>query len=581
MFSASLLSMMVHSLPGEALRAFLGVPPIAPFLPEFGEVEEGAPYLSQRIPGPTKLQERFQRALDAFSGEWPRLPFVGRASAESYPGLAETLKASATGDPDRGFLWGRPPLDALITRYVNFGHLPAREEHLDLGTPVREAGVADATSMCEELLAHTPEPGTALVRAGIIDTGEVKPAGTTGAPRTFGGKLHHAVMHSPKGPVDLSIHAEEVLHVLLDRLKEKGTLDKTTVSMALMLAPMPDEVRKSMGCFAQHCAPEMLTAVRAMEAHLKSDQLPAVVNISLGTHVGPHNGASELESYISGTMFRPCERFPFAAAGNEGERGIAAQLDLLRDQTDYLKLLVGQHCTELLVEFWWDDAGPADVEVKASVQGSGFSPAVVVIGSATQATLEIAVSRGPMNLLTLCQAKSHGTMSCIAFAAKRPASAAAFSVAFDVTAKSSHTAVHTWVVICDAEQETRFETNSPWGTVSVPASDPRVVSVAGFNQAENQMMRESSRGPASRYSPAAPTHSPAMAHLAHYDRSGVTNYATSYASPRAAADATEALYDPRRCVNCTETTKLIEETYGSGSVAPTWNPRHGYRRQAK
>lgn len=66
--------------------------------------------------------------------------------------------------------------------------------------------------------------------------------------------------------------------MLLDRLsaphndKSKNMLTK--VSMALINNPTPDTVRLSKGCFDQHCAPEMLDAVKAINSLLDGDKLP-------------------------------------------------------------------------------------------------------------------------------------------------------------------------------------------------------------------------------------------------------------------------------------------------------------------
>jgi hypothetical protein len=188
-----------------------------------------------------------------------------------------------------------------------------------------------------------------------------------------------------------------------------------------------------------------------------------------------------------------------------------------------------------------------------------------------------------MTFLTLLHANSHGSMSCIAFAATRPAAAAGaqplseFRVSFDLTATSANATVHAWVVICEREQRTGFRQSGPEATVAAPASDSRVVSVAGYEPALQQMWRKSSRGPASRYSAGASTQSPAMAHLCQHVGPNGVDHGTSFASPRAAADATEPLADKNRRGNCTTVQELIRETYGS--IASAWDSRYGFRKQ--
>jgi hypothetical protein len=169
-------------------------------------------------------------------------------------------------------------------------------------------------------------------------------------------------------------------------------------------------------------------------------------------------------------------------------------------------------------------------------------------------------------------------MSCIAFAVTRPASASELHVSFDITAKSADAVVNAWIVICDPGMKTRFTGSGRDATISVPASDPKVVSVAGYDGTRKQMWRESSRGPASSYSNTSRTESPSMAHLVEPLGSGSASPGTSFASPRAAADAAQPIADPNRRSNCTEVEKLLAETYGTLTA---WDSRYGLHKQTK
>jgi len=113
---------------------------------------------------------------------------------------------------------------------------------------------------------------------------------------------------------------------------------------------------------------EMLDAIMALEAQLTQDNLPAAVNISLGTHIGPHNGDSPIEEYIATKLVRPGERFVVAAAGNDGGSGVAAKRVLVANERDFLSLRTGgPRCNEVLVEFWWDDANGGDLTIEAEI----------------------------------------------------------------------------------------------------------------------------------------------------------------------------------------------------------------------
>jgi Subtilase family len=576
MFSASLISLMVHSLPPEIAVAFPGV--------------DGNPGKTVGFLTSQTLAHVLEDARTRWSAEWPMLPIVGRLDRELVERARGMAKNGISSDPERGFVWGRIPLDALIQYYSGNSEEPPEREYIDLGTPVWPISAATgSTSNIGNLLARTPSPSNASVGAAVVDVGMTPLAGAKNVPQDFGGKLRH-VTYPPGTSIDLSPHSEEVLEVLLDRLSTVKMLDKTTVSMALIDCPTPDQIRNSKSCFEQHCAPEMLTAVQAINQLLDGDKLsdgtllPAVVNMSVGTHVGPHNGQSPVESFISGSVFKPERRFPFAAAGNEGRQGLSARLDLKHDESDYLDFVATETCTELLIEFWWDEAaGPAGVEIVAEIEAIGMSKSVIPIypGLATTALVASAVGqRSSVTFLTLCQSAAHGTMSCIAFAATRPTASSGanplpeLSIFFDITARLSDSVIHAWTVICDKDRRSSFIDSSREGTVSAPASDSKVISVAAYDPVRKQMWPFSSRGPASRYDRKAPTESPMMAHLGN--RSG-GHRGTSFASPRAAADATKALSDPVKRPNCTDAKKLIQQTYGS--ISTHCDPRYGFHKQ--
>jgi hypothetical protein len=277
MFSGSLLSLMVHSLPPEAMIAFpRGDKP--PFT----------------VPTSRRLAERLEQARINWTGEWPKLPVVGRVDPELVGRAKSMTKHEISSDPE--FVWGRIPLDDLIKHYLATSEDLPDKEYMDLGTPVWAASTTTgSTSKITNLLAQTASPTAATVGAALVDLGKTPAAGMTNVPQDFGGKLRHVTYPSGTS-IDLSTHAEEVLEVLLDRLSAKKMLTTATVSMALINNPTPDQIRLSKNCFDQHCAPEMLDAVQAINKLLDGDKLsdgtlmPAVVNMSVGTHVGPHNG---------------------------------------------------------------------------------------------------------------------------------------------------------------------------------------------------------------------------------------------------------------------------------------------------
>ncbi|WP_321962139.1 hypothetical protein [Paraburkholderia sp. J7] len=65
-----------------------------------------------------------------------------------------------------------------------------------------------------------------------------------------------------------------------------------------------------------------------------------------------------------------------------------------------------------------------------------------------------------------------------------------------------------------------------------------------------------------------------MAHLVEQVGAGPSAVGTSFASPRAAADAAQSLADPAKRPLCPEGDKLLEQTYGSSALS-NWNNRYG------
>jgi hypothetical protein len=66
-----------------------------------------------------------------------------------------------------------------------------------------------------------------------------------------------------------------------------------------------------------------------------------------------------------------------------------------------------------------------------------------------------------------------------------------------------------------------------------------------------------------------------MAHLGHLG----TELGTSFASPRACADAAAALADPKRKPSCKVAQSLMIAAYGLKTPLKDWNERVGFHRQ--
>ncbi|MCG2625915.1 hypothetical protein L6654_04680 [Bradyrhizobium sp. WYCCWR 13023] len=480
------------------------------------------------------------------------------------------------------FFWGRVPLDRLSDLFASSYAVPSDTEYLDLGTPVRALGSGSTYDQrCRALLGKAADSPSNLggrpakVGAAIVDMGVTSLV----APDDYGGKLRHAVTSG----VELSDHAEKVLSVLLDRLDHKGDLKDTTISCALVKPPS-HQIGLGRPCFDQACTPEVLSALQALEPQLTADGIPVAVNMSLGTHVGPHNGSSPLEDYIA-TTFVTSDRYVVAAAGNEGGKGCSGKRTILANEPEYLPLRIAANCKEVLVEFWWDESSAKGVSIDADIYeivggGSPINHGTLTIDGSIAGSLLTTASIGlPGTLAThsLFTAKCQNNFSCIAFALSAIGLASALPqmlVRFKLEA-TQDVAVNSWIVIAeDASGVTAFVEGGPEGSISVPATEEKVLSVAGL-RASGQMWEGSSRGPSAEYDRTRnPTGSPYMAHLA--DLAG-GEYGTSFASPRACADAVVTLNSAKRS-KCTDVATLLVETYGLKAL-PNWNPRFGYHKQ--
>ncbi|MDA9545318.1 hypothetical protein ACM43_12870 [Bradyrhizobium sp. CCBAU 45321] len=504
---------------------------------------------------------------------WPVIPISGRTTREvkKLEDQAQQTFGSTAATDGGFFFWARVPLHHLVNLFASWYGLSAHVEYVDLGTPVRALGSGSTYDQeCQRLLNQSAAPNAATVGAAIVDMGDL----SSGGPDSYGGMLRHTVSSG----VELSQHAEQVLSVLLQRLAP--VLRNTTVSCALVKPPSrPIVVGRS--CFDQACTPEMQTAMQALATQLANDGLPAAVNLSLGTHVGPHNGLSPLEQYVANTLITT-DRYVVAAAGNDGGTGCAAKRTMIADEPETFGLRSGVSCEELLVEFWWDDATAKDVEVVADVyeivQGGAMSNLATLTIDQTSAGMLTTTPVGlPGSMAThsLFSAKCQNNFRCAAFALssgmpgqKLPL----LHVQFKLTAKRDVT-INSWIVIAEKNPcLTAFVEGGHEGSICVPASDPSVLSVAGL-LSTGKMWTGSSRGPSAEYDAAGTSAgSPHMAHLADL---GGGVFGTSFASPRACGDAVATL-NSSKLSKCTSALTLLNETYQLGKLP--WNPRFGYHK---
>jgi hypothetical protein len=409
------------------------------------------------------------------------------------------------------------------------------------------------------------------VQVAVVDRGLDAP-GTT--PHDFNGKLAHA----SSTDVDISDHAMSVLSILLERLDNYGILPETEVICALVKEPASPIGRK---CFKHANAVELEDVLHKLQPLLSTGRLPVALNMSLGTHVGPHNGESPLEEFIRQLASPSSGQYFHTSAGNANMTGIASQRELTAGIPENLKLRTGPNaCGEILVEFWWREPPGGSLSIEVEVFSATDSPLwslpldPTYVGSALAA-----LPAGFNNVVceSLFHAQCHNDMSCIAFAlsTKQPPGLPILNIEFTLSCPVD-VVVNSWIVVSEDLLSAFLEGNNE-GTVSVPGSDPEVLSVAGV-RSSGQLWARSSHGPVGVYQRGTtPSTVPYVAFLASYRG----DWGTSFASPRACAATANIIRDASKRTQCTTIKDLVHEILYENLNLPSgsslsWNPRTGF-----
>lgn len=542
MFTASLQSMILHS----ALHNTFAQSPPATRL-DFQDLDDLADFLlgvsASGDPLPAIIRSR---------NPWP-LEFIGTGPGRQVDGR---------------FAWGRVPAADLAFLFRERRAVSSDEEMVDLGTTLHEhappAGSA-AAAITAVLASHTATNPDAIV--AIIDRGE----SVTGmSPETFGGRLAQVLTTN----LVMSAHALKVLHVLTDELAGLGELSRCELACALVPPPTS---QFGPACFAHANSVEMLTSLKALGSLYAGSHMPLLVNMSLGTHVGPHNGDSPLEEYIANFFANPTERALFVSGGNDAMLGVSARANPGPGMPETFKIRSGiSGARELLVEFWWEDNGSAPT-ISLDIADLGGGPSWLLSAASLNANRSGAAlgrltSVKGVQFCSLLHQRAHNGMSCAAVAITSTSPVPAFDV--DVTfACTRDTIVNAWIVVSD-DRSACFVAADRATTLNVPAADGKAISVAGASTA-GQPWTHSSRGPGAEYGKSPGSRAPMLAANAQYGAG--PDLGTSYASPRACAHAVPVLLDPSKVAAITSAADLALMVLGrSPSRRTAWNSRTGW-----
>jgi len=177
-------------------------------------------------------------------------------------------------------------------------------------------------------------------------------------------------------------------------------------------------------CFEHANAVEMHDALKKLQSLLSGRTEPVAINMSMGTHVGPHNGKSPLEDFVGQFTSLASGRIFHASVGNDGFMGVSGRREITAGVPEFLKVRTGSNnCSEILIKFWWEDQLNSSVSFKvAAAAGKKQLMSSFQIDSTSAAATLISGQAftppgfGQVTCHSLFHAKCHNNMSCIAFA---------------------------------------------------------------------------------------------------------------------------------------------------------------------
>lgn len=489
----------------------------------------------------------------------PSVPVVGYS--DNIVALGRHVQAIQEVDQGTGHqhVFGRVPVDMLINQFNASYSLLGPTEYLDLGTSLREAQRFHRTGLqnCLTWLSnhqHNPFEPTRMTVA-VIDRGIDLPANQQ--QETLGGRLVHLI-----NDVDFSEHASLVLTELIGRLATNGLLNQCDLVCALIKPPAKPIGRE---CFQHANIVELEQAIQALNSHVidpskRSSSLPLVTNLSMGTHIGPHDGRSPLENLIERLLPFGQQRYLVCSAGNDGLAGLSARCELRNGSRDFMRIQTSSTgCKDILVELWWEEPQQSTMSITARVcdrqrKSIGMPIFIDTDSKGPWITGAKLATANPGFKSVVCEslyhARCNGIFSCVAFAMSAGTASDLADLTIDIEmrcSEHSNVAVNAWIVVADNHGAT-FVGGWSGGSITVPATYEKAISVAGVEEIPNtnsalrpQPWQDSSRGPAANYGTNGQPSLATLPKLAHRVDGSVDGFGTSFAAPRAAGDVVESV----------------------------------------
>jgi subtilisin family serine protease len=108
-------------------------------------------------------------------------------------------------------------------------------------------------------------------------------------------------------------------------------------------------------------------AIDFIFSHPAAAGKPIVINMSLGGHVGPHDGTEPVERHIDAAIAGHAGRAIVVAAGNEGAKHIHVEAQVSGNTTAEVEFEIAEeHESSAFLSLWYDRAGTLNLEVVAA-----------------------------------------------------------------------------------------------------------------------------------------------------------------------------------------------------------------------
>lgn len=229
--------------------------------------------------------------------------------------------------------------------------------------------------------------------------------------------------------------------------------------------------------------PSVLSAIEYLKTILITEKKPVVILLPLGSINGNHKGNNIFDSYIENVSSN-VGLVIVTGAGNEGnEDGHASGVIKGRNNTDSIELLVEEKQQYMLVEIWVDLPNVMDINlVSPSGEETDFIPAGLNISVENKFIFEKCTARISY---FLPEEYTGDQLITIVFNNITPG-------IWQIKLRLKNGTIapyNAWMLQKGIVRKgTRFSPSDPYGTITIPGDSDSVVTVAAYNQNNNNLL---------------------------------------------------------------------------------------------